>query len=305
MKGRYLRALTDKPESARGEAGDYWLIGERRSIKNVTTGDSLAFSYSEGRVKGPGAHQPCWELMPEGFRPSRVEWKVGDELEFVYEVTDHYDKHGNRMGYVEEKGSSFKVARISTTHPDLFQFKGDEETDTWYMNDGFILREKKPKPAAKANKNSWIEIGGYVRITEAGSYGGADYHPGEVWKVYNLSSLVGYQDSGIFVSRQGFKTQLGFKECEWIGMSINATDLRAHVDNSSTHDFSIISQSKSDEHVRSNKSVQLRTKSPQIGQGEGCLEGRIQGRESKAKLAVCDPLNEGSISYGKAKGGRP
>ena len=72
----------------------------------------------------------------------------------------------------------------------------------------------------------------------------------------------------------------------------------------SIEEFHSLTSLKNQSNGRPNNTVQLRTTAPKIRQGEGFSESRIQSRKGKIELAEFDPLNQGSLSYGKTKGRR-
>lgn len=140
-----------------------------------------------------------------------------------------------------------------------------------------------------------IALDGYVKVTEAGRYEGVAYEVGEIWKVESLSDVGTLKSSGIFViNNAGTRCQFGLCECEYLGM---------HLDKINQHFYSLNNSQKNQSNGRDNTTNgSLRTVAPQIGQGKGRLESRVQSRKSQVKLAECDLVNQGSVSYGKTEG---
>lgn len=163
-----------------------------------------------------------------------------------------------------------------------------EEDDPW----GKVLRTN---PHEVTTVKEELQIGGYVKITRAGEYGGVYYEEGQIWEITDLTEVGTMNSSGIFVTNNlGTRCQLGLNECEYLGR---------YLDEINQHFYLLNNSQKNQSNGRTDNNVQLRTTAPQVGQGEGRLESRVQSRKGQIKLAVVDFIDQGSVSYGKTKGG--
>lgn len=192
--------------------------------------------------------------------------------------------------YLEIKSTTETCYRVSSLYTcsiinRSFAYARVDGIEFELMPEGFNPKEK-----------GELEVGGYVKVTELGSHDEVNYEVGEIWKVESLSSVGTMLFSGIFViNNAGTRCQFGLSECEYIGM---------HLDEINKHFYSLNNSQKTTKNGRTDTTNGcLRPVPPQVGQREGRFESRVQSRKGQVKLAECDLVNQGSVSYGKTKGG--